>query len=747
MMKKKIIALLMAMSLTACYLPLRQAAFLPVSAAASAKDFTIKNGVLQDYTGSETKVVIPDGVTKIGPYAFAFSGVKTVSIPEGVTLIDNDAFAFCTALYQVAWPASLRGINTEAFLGCTSLCSAALPDGVTTIGADAFHGCWSLETVTLPKNLKNIYSWAFAECYRLKAVTVPAGVEVISQNAFYGVGKVYVNAGNASFSSQNGNLFDKKKTTLIYAPNAGESYTVPSTVTTIQANAFLHSGVKEVTLPPSVTAIGQAAFEDPLKTVHFTGSRQQWNDLLADGTHSDNPQLRKASVTCGSELVLTRQPANAAAAKGGKVSFTVSAKGDGMTYQWQLSDTEGKKWYNSTVTKNTYYATIADNNNGRWLRCIVTDKDGYRAVSKPAVMRISDLTITQQPTDALGYKGGKVQFTVAAKGDGVAYQWQLSDNQGKTWYHSSVKTNTYYATMADNNNGRMVRCIVTDKYGAKLTSRAAVMRYAAVKITGEPSDATGKVNEKVTFTVKASGENLAYQWYYKKSGDASWTEWKNQTRASASLTMYKSWNNAQVRCKVTGGNGESVMSLPAKLRLYANPVITDQPDDAFGQVGDTVTFRTAATGKDIAYQWYYKKAGQSDWTKWKNQTGTAVSLTLYKSWDGAQFYCEMTDAYGETLRSDTVSLKVFVPVTVTSQPKDVTAAKGDKVTFTVGLTGQNYTCQWLKQPADNENVWMTLYNTDSPTLTVTAEESALYVCEIYSSDAVIRTEPARLTVK
>ncbi|MBQ1555424.1 MAG: peptidoglycan-binding protein, partial [Clostridia bacterium] len=64
--------------------------------------------------------------------------------------------------------------------------------------------------------------------------------------------------------------------------------------------------------------------------------------------------VKGVSVTKSATLKITRQPANVTVALGGKVSFTVKAEGTGLTYQWQLSDDNGKTWRNSSVKKADY---------------------------------------------------------------------------------------------------------------------------------------------------------------------------------------------------------------------------------------------------------------------------------------------------------------------------------------------------------------------------------------------------------
>ena len=123
-----------------------------------------------------------------------------------------------------------------------------------------------------------------------------------------------------------------------------------------------------------------------------------------------------------------------------------------------------------------YQTTLSERNIGRYVRCVVTNAGGAAATSQAAVMRLDGVGITLQPADSKASIGGKVSFRVKAVGEGLTYQWQLSDDAGKTWRNSSVKTATYETTLTDKNNGRSVRCIVTDKYGHQAISKTGVMR-------------------------------------------------------------------------------------------------------------------------------------------------------------------------------------------------------------------------------------------------------------------------------
>ena len=121
----------------------------------------ITSTIIERYTRLK-KCVIPNSVTSIGDWAFAYCrGLTSVTIPNSVTRIGNYAFWSCDGLSSVTIPNSVTSIGDGAFSRCSSLTSVTIPNSVTSIGAEAFCYCDGLTSVTIPNSVTSIGDEAF----------------------------------------------------------------------------------------------------------------------------------------------------------------------------------------------------------------------------------------------------------------------------------------------------------------------------------------------------------------------------------------------------------------------------------------------------------------------------------------------------------------------------------------------------------------------------------------------------------
>ena len=141
-----------------------------------------------------------------------------------------------------------------------------IPKRCTGISYISFEYVSYIENVITQDGLLNVSPKSFRNCVNLKSVYISKSVRYISDewvfNGCSNLVSIEVDSENECYSSQDGVLYNKEKTTLIAAPGKIEECNVPSTVKTIGKNAFsLCKNLKKVVLLDGLESIGASAFE------------------------------------------------------------------------------------------------------------------------------------------------------------------------------------------------------------------------------------------------------------------------------------------------------------------------------------------------------------------------------------------------------------------------------------------------------------------------------------------------------
>ena len=177
--------------------------------------------------------------------------------------------------------------------------------------------------------------------------------------------------------------------------------------------------------------------------------------------------------------------------------------------------------------------------------------------------------VSSQPVNCNVESGKTAIFNVKAEGTGLTYQWQVKF-PGRSWVNAeaaSAKTATYTFTANEAHNGMAVRCVVKDAKGNTVTSNEASCSVeTAAKITGQPGNCSVESGKTASFSVKAEGTGLTYQWQVKFPGRS----WANAGAASAKTATYtftanEAHNGMAVRCVVKDAKGNTVTSNEAKI--------------------------------------------------------------------------------------------------------------------------------------------------------------------------------------
>jgi len=673
-----------------------------------------------------TSINIPNSVTSIGDYAF--SGCKSldsISIPKNVTSIGQHTFEFCTSLTSVNIPDSVTSIGKCAFYYCLSITTINIPDSITSIGDYVFDGCESLTSIDIPNSVTSIGSEAFCNCTSLTSVTIPNSVTSIGLGAFgYCQSLTSIAIPNSVTSIGDYAFYGCESLTSIDIPNSVtsigdcafyccESLTsidIPNSVTSIGRNTFSYcTSLTSIDIPDSVVSIEEAAFEncESLTDVYFKGTRQQWEkitiyfgtiDKVSEKTIYD--VFGDAKIWFDDISIIKIQPEDFYGSIGSTAVFSVESQGEGLKYQWQVF--KSGAWKNTSLTGNktsTLEVGILESRDGMKFRCVVSDALGNTVISDEAKLTVNSFAITMQPEDYAGPIGSNAEFTVAAEGENLTYQWQVY--KSSAWKNTSLtgnKTSELEVRIVESRNGMKFRCVVTDGNGKSVASDEVVLTVTvpAVTITSEPEDYCGPIGDTAVFTVVAEGEELTYQWQVYKSGVWKNTSLTGNKTSTLEVGILESRDGMKFRCVVTDINGTSVASNEAIVTVGAKPVtITSEPEDYSGPVGDVATFEIEAEGENLTYQWQVYKSGAWKNTSLPGNTSSSLDVEITEARDGMTFRCVVKDGNGNKAISEEATLTVAASeVKIITEPENYTGSIGDKATFEVVAEGEDLTYQW-----------------------------------------------------
>ena len=228
----------------------------------------------------------------------------------------------------------------------------------------------------------------------------------------------------------------------------------------------------------------------------------------------------------------------------------------------------------------------------------------------------------------------------------------------------------------------------------------AVPAYATgasetLRIVAQPCDICVPLGEMATVTVKAEGKELEYQWFYKDRDDSSFSKAFADTTETYATKMEVFRDGREVYCVIKDRFGNQTIS--DTVTLSAKAAIIKQPKPAKAYKGSDATVTIEAVGDSLTYVWYYKQLGDDAFQKSMHCDGNVYTLNMNSRRNGCRVYCEVTDKYGNTAKTNVVSLAIDKSVRITEQPEPVISAEGETVAVSVQAAGEGLEYTWYRQ--------------------------------------------------
>jgi hypothetical protein len=306
-----------------------------------------------------------------------------------------------------------------------------------------------------------------------------------------------------------------------------------------------------------------------LTTVAATDDGHLFRVLIRSGGVDTPSSAAKLSVAPAVVApAITVGPASVQVVAGTDASFTTTASGTSLAYQWQRSS-DGAAWTDiagqtgATLT----LAAVTTDSNGLLLRVVVSNSAGNQA-SDAAQLSVQAATaaasITTQPAAVAVVAPAAASFSVVASGQPApSFQWQRSTDGGTTYTDIPGATASSYSTgptsLAD--NGQRLRVLVSNSAGSVLSQAQVLSVSAAVAapaITLQPQDQQVAAGQVVTFSTTASGTPTpTLQWQLSTDGGSTWANIVGATAGTYAFTAAAGDDGRRLRVVATNSSSSA----------------------------------------------------------------------------------------------------------------------------------------------------------------------------------------------
>lgn len=309
--------------------------------------------------------------------------------------------------------------------------------------------------------------------------------------------------------------------------------------------------------------------------------------------------------------------------------------------------------------------------------------------------------------NSYGFKKSVVNLTPYAN-QNVRFRFRFTTDEGTNligWRIDdiAVKKTAMVEIVSNLYNAGNKKVNVSDTFTLILPAATSCVPLTLVD---QPTSVTGCVNNSVALTANIAGTNPTYQWQVSTTGCAgAFTDIAGATSATLNLNnLSLSQNNEVYRVVAQNSCPSNLTSNCISLLVSEAASISTQPVDIALCEGQSATFTTAASTSTVNYQWQVSTDAGTTWTNIAGATNATLVLSnITGAMNGNQYQAIITDNC-TNLTTNTATLTVNLPVSISLQPIAASACRGENKQFTVGASGLSITYQW-QMSADNGTTW------------------------------------------
>ncbi|RYD54745.1 MAG: T9SS type A sorting domain-containing protein, partial [Sphingobacteriales bacterium] len=412
-------------------------------------------------------------------------------------------------------------------------------------------------------------------------------------------------------------------------------------------------------------------------TLNITGATATMNGYqyrcVVRGTCTPPAISSAVSLTVNMPPVVTANPLPKVICEGNSTTFSVTATGTALNYQWEVDMTgtsvytavaNGTNYSGATTATLSVMSAPASFNSYRY-RCVVSGTCSPVAPSTAALLTVNTSpVINTQPSSYVTCKGQNAFFTLAASGTALTYQWQVNTGSG----FANLSDNAIYTGSTSNMlqltkvplpyNAYQYRCIVTGVCPPPATSSAVSLTVhdSTYVIAQTNSDTVCEGTTQIFSVTRGGYPATTFQWEVNTgAGFVPMTDgivYNGVTTPVLSIVNTPDFEDGNIyRCKLTG-YCNYVYSQDMKLTVNMVPTITSHPADATVKDNANATFGVTSKGDNVRYRWQ-SAPNETDYVYIndnQNYSGTRTNVLTVKTssiaQSGYRFRCiieEVTD--------------------------------------------------------------------------------------------------------
>ncbi len=357
-----------------------------------------------------------------------------------------------------------------------------------------------------------------------------------------------------------------------------------------------------------------------------------------------NAVTNSATLTVNQNVVVASAPVSLTNCPGTSASFSVTASGTGLSYQWYKGTTALVGQTGSSLV----LANVSAADAGTY--SVVVSGVCGNAVTNSATLTVNEnVVVASAPVSLTNCPGTSASFSVTATGTGLSYQWY----KGTMALVGQTGSSLVLANVSAADAGTY-SVVVSGVCGNAVTNSATLTVNENVVVASAPVSLTNCPGTSASFSVTANGTGLSYQWY------KGTTALVGQTGSSLVLANVSAADAGTYSVVVSGVCGNAVTN-SASLTVNENVVVASAPVSLTNCPGTSASFSVTATGTGLSYQWY-KGA-----TALVGQTGSSLVLANVSAADAGTYSVVVSGVCGNAV-TNSATLTVNQNVVVAGAP-------------------------------------------------------------------------------